>query len=104
MPVQKTCPRCGVTHTKRGPYCSRSCGNVREHTEEDKAIRSVKLTEYNLTPEGAATREKSSRMMSAKRSGEDWEEVGVEEFAVNIPDVTDYVAEYDETWNRAERW
>ena len=42
--------------------------------------------------------------MSAKRSGEDWEEVGVEEFAVNIPDVTDYVAEYDETWNRAERW
>ena len=104
MPVQKTCPRCGVTHTKRGPYCSRSCGNVREHTEEDKAVRSVKLTEYHLTPEGAATREKSSRMMSAKRSGEDWEEVGVEEFAVNIPDVTDYVAEYEETWNRAERW
>jgi hypothetical protein len=77
---------------------------VREHTEEDKAIRSVKLTEYHLTPEGAATREKSSRMISAKNSGKDWEEVGVEDFAVNIPDVTDYVAEYDETWNRAERW
>jgi endogenous inhibitor of DNA gyrase (YacG/DUF329 family) len=104
MPAEKTCPRCGVTHNKRGPYCSRSCGNVREHTEEDKAIRAAKLTEYHLTPEGAATREKSSRIMSAKRKGEDWEEVGVEDFAVNIPDVTDYVADYDDTWQRAEKW
>jgi hypothetical protein len=104
MPALKNCPRCGTEHKKRGPYCSYSCANVRVHTEEDKAIRSAKLTEYHQTPEGAATREKSSRMMSAKRSGEDWEEVGVEDFAVNIPDVTDYAAEYDETWNRAERW
>jgi len=104
MSIQKTCPRCGITHNKRGPYCSRSCGNVREHTEEDKTVRSIKLTEYHQTPEGAATREKSSRIMSAKRKGEDWEEVNVEDFAVNIPDVTDYVAEYDSTWERAERW
>jgi len=104
MPTQKTCPKCGVTHKKRGPYCSRSCGNVREHTEEDKAVRSIKLTEYHLTPEGAATRAKSSRISSAIKRGEDWEEASVEEFAVNIPDVTDYVAEYDETWNRAEKW
>jgi len=104
MPIVKTCSRCGVSHQKRGKYCSRSCGNVRVHTEEDKAIRSTKLFEYHQTPEGAATREKSSRMMTAKRKGEDWEEIGVEDYAVNIPDVTDYVAEYDATWNRAEKW
>ena len=104
MPTLKTCPRCGVQHQKRGPYCSRSCGNVREHTEDDKAVRSQKLTEYHLTPEGAATREKSSRIMSAKRKGEDWEEIGVEDYAVGIPDVTDYAADYDHTWQRAEKW
>lgn len=26
------CPRCGTVHTKQGPYCSRSCGNVRDMT------------------------------------------------------------------------
>ena len=104
MPIQKTCPRCGTTHTKRGEYCSRSCGNVRVHTEEDKQVRRQKLIEYHQTPEGAATREKSARMMSARKKGEDWEEIGVEEYAVNIPDVTDYVAEYDTTWARAEKW
>lgn len=24
------CPRCGTIHTKQGPYCGRSCGNVRD--------------------------------------------------------------------------
>jgi endogenous inhibitor of DNA gyrase (YacG/DUF329 family) len=104
MPIQKTCPRCGVTHQKRGPFCSRSCGNVREHTEDDKAIRAQKLTEYHLTPEGAATREKSSRMMTAKQKGEKWEEINVDDYAVGIPDVTDYSADYDWTWQRAEKW
>jgi hypothetical protein len=104
MPAQKTCPRCNTIHNKRGPYCSRSCGNVREHTEEDKSIRSQKLLEYHQTPEGVATREKSSRIMTAKRKGEDWEEVNVEDYAVNVPDVTDYVADYDDTWQRAEKW
>ena len=104
MPALKTCPRCGIQHKKRGPFCSRSCGNVREHTEDDKAVRSQKLTEYHLTPEGAATREKSSRIMSTKRKGEDWEEVGVDDYAVGIPDVTDYAADYDNTWERAEKW
>ena len=104
MPVQKTCPTCSITHTKRGPYCSRSCGNIRVHSEEDKAIRSQKLTEYHQTPEGAATREKSSRISTAIRKGLDWEEVGVDDYAVGIPDVTDYSADYDDTWQRAEKW
>jgi endogenous inhibitor of DNA gyrase (YacG/DUF329 family) len=104
MPVQKNCPTCKTTHIKRGPYCSRSCGNIRVHSEEDKAIRSQKLTEYHQTPEGAATREKSSRIMTAKRKGEEWEEISSDEFAVGIPDVTDYSADYDDTWQRAEKW
>jgi endogenous inhibitor of DNA gyrase (YacG/DUF329 family) len=104
MPVQKTCPKCGITHTKRGPYCSRSCGNVREHTEEDKKIRSQKLLEYHQTPEGAATRAKAGKYLSAYKKGEEIDMVDVEEFAVNIPDVTDYVSEYDATWERAEKW
>ena len=31
---EKQCPKCGVKHTKRGEYCSRSCGNTRAHTAE----------------------------------------------------------------------
>ena len=104
MPAEKTCPRCGTTHKKRGPYCSMSCGNVRVHSEEDKAIRSQKLLEYHQTPEGAATREKSSRISSAMKKGEEWSSVEIDDYAVNIPDITDYVAEYDYTWQRAEKW
>ena len=33
---EKTCPACGITHKKRGEYCSRSCGNKKKHTEETK--------------------------------------------------------------------
>jgi hypothetical protein len=31
---EKQCPKCGVKHTKRGEFCSRSCGNSRAHTPE----------------------------------------------------------------------
>jgi hypothetical protein len=104
MPKEKICPQCGATHKKRGPYCSMSCGNVRTHSEEDKAVRRKKLIEYHQTPEGAATRAKSAEISSAIRRGEEWQKTEMEDYAVNIPDVTDYVAEYDETWERAEKW
>ena len=104
MPAEKICPRWGVKHTKRGPYCSRSCGNVREHTEADKNARRIAAKKYYETPEGQATAAKSSRMATIMNQGLTWDEVGVEDFAVNIPDVTDYVAEYDDTWQRAEKW
>jgi len=32
----KQCPKCGTIHTKRGEFCSRSCGNSRKQTEEQK--------------------------------------------------------------------
>jgi hypothetical protein len=81
-----------------------SCGNVRTHSEEDKAIRRKKLIEYHQTPEGAATRAKSAEISSAIRRGEEWQKTEMEDYAVDIPDVTDYVAEYDESWERAEKW
>lgn len=34
---EKICPKCGVTHNKRGEFCSRSCGNQRKHKPETKA-------------------------------------------------------------------
>lgn len=33
---EKTCPKCGVKHKKRGEFCSRSCGNTRAHKAETK--------------------------------------------------------------------
>jgi hypothetical protein len=33
---EKICPKCGVTHNKRGVYCSRSCGNQKYHKPETK--------------------------------------------------------------------
>ena len=33
---EKTCPKCGVKHNKRGEYCSRSCGNQKKHSYHTK--------------------------------------------------------------------
>lgn len=33
---EKTCPKCGKTHNKRGEFCSRSCGNSRKQTKEHR--------------------------------------------------------------------
>jgi hypothetical protein len=33
---EKTCPKCGTKHTKRGEFCSRSCGNKKKHSHLTK--------------------------------------------------------------------
>ena len=43
---EKTCPKCLTVHNKRGPYCSRSCGNHRTWTKEQKTIFGEKKREY----------------------------------------------------------
>lgn len=101
---EKECPACGTKHRKKGLFCSRSCGNVREHTEEDKKIRSIKAREYAQTPEGIASAQKARRVLIAVNKGQEFNEVTMDEFAVDIPDVTDYNLEYDSTWQRAEKW
>lgn len=43
---EKECPMCGTKHKKRGQFCSRSCGNKRNHTSETKELLSKKQTEW----------------------------------------------------------
>lgn len=50
---EKTCPRCGTKHTKRGEYCSRSCGNVREWNKEQRQSVSDGLKQWHATSETA---------------------------------------------------
>lgn len=105
MPNQyrlKNCPTCGVEHRKKGPYCSRSCGNGREFTEEQKKNLRVKNREYYQTPEGIATAKK----ISSVNSGEVASGVDIDEWSVDIPDVHD-LRDYDnflEGFDRADKW
>lgn len=100
----KKCPKCGTEHRKRGPFCSRSCGNAREHTAEDKKKRSQKLKEYHQTPEGLATQRKAASILAAYNKGEQIVVVNEEDWAVDIPDVKD-LSDYDiEGFDRAEKW
>lgn len=101
---EKQCPSCGKIHKKRGPYCSRSCGGSRKHTEEDKKKRSIKLKEYYQTPEGITTKKMISAVTTAKNLGKDVEMLTIDEFAVGIPDVKD-LNDYDfDHYDRAEKW
>ncbi len=43
---EKECPKCGTKHTKRGQYCSRSCGNGRVWTDEMREVFRQKQTEF----------------------------------------------------------
>ncbi len=52
---QKKCPRCGVSHCRKGTYCSLSCANVREQPAELREAKSKKLKAYHASPEGRAT-------------------------------------------------
>lgn len=51
---EKTCPKCGVTHNKRGEFCSRSCGNSRTPTEEHRQSVSEAKKEWHRTSDTAA--------------------------------------------------
>lgn len=42
---EKTCPKCFTKHTKRGEFCSRSCGNTRPHKPETKTA--IAITQAN---------------------------------------------------------
>ena len=43
---EKECRKCGVKHNKRGEYCSRSCGNSRPLTAEQKQKIGQKKSEW----------------------------------------------------------
>jgi hypothetical protein len=50
---EKTCPTCGVTHKKRGAYCSRSCGNTRPMSDAQKESIAAAKREWHATSETA---------------------------------------------------
>jgi len=53
----KICPRCGAEHTKRRVYCSRSCGNVRQWTDQQRKNKSIANKKYFFeTDEGELKR------------------------------------------------
>lgn len=51
---EKTCPKCGTKHTKRGEFCSRSCGNSRVQSESHKKAVSDAKKEWHANSEVAA--------------------------------------------------
>ena len=55
---EKTCEQCGVTHKKRGRFCSRACSDVankgREWTDEQKKAVSDGLSKWHATSDTAA--------------------------------------------------
>lgn len=85
---EKTCPTCGISHKKRGPYCSRSCGNHRVHTEETKEILREKTADYFNSPAGLATRKKLSEKATAKNTNTPYEMLSPDDYAIDIPDMS----------------
>lgn len=85
---EKNCPTCGIAHKKRGPYCSRSCGNIREHTQETKEILREKTAEYYNSPEGIATRKKLSEKATAMNTDTPYDMLSPDDYAIDIPDVS----------------
>lgn len=51
---EKTCPKCGDKHNKRGEFCSRSCGNTRKHTEATKRLIGKKKSAWLLSGDDKA--------------------------------------------------
>ena len=88
----KTCPKCGTEHRKRGAFCSQSCANQREASEEKKEKISATVKEYTQTPEGLATAAMVSRLNEKKAIDNEKRRKGEyilqdEDYYVEIPDL-----------------
>jgi hypothetical protein len=82
--IEKICPKCGITHKKRGIFCGYSCANVREQPPELRAQKSAKLLAYHASPEGAATRSIASDFASRLNKNRALERSG--EYVLEDPD------------------
>lgn len=95
---EKNCKFCDKLHRKRGPYCSQSCASTdREPTDTMReAMRKVAI-DYNRTPEAIAKQKQINTPLAA---------MTVDEFAVNIPNVTDLsdYSEFLDGYERGENW
>lgn len=51
---EKTCPKCGTKHNKRGEYCSRSCGNSRPMPKHQRESMSESKKKWHAESDVAA--------------------------------------------------
>ena len=93
----KECPNCGAEHRKRGPYCSRSCGNQRTPTEEHK----TKIADANRRhmASDSPSAEKSKWIITQQKKGHGKTEQVIEQeqdtWTVIAPEDTGYSYEID---------
>ena len=76
---EKTCPKCGKTHRKKGPYCSQSCASIGHKVSEENRQRFMQIVQdYNQSPEGKAnqTRLKANSIL---------QHIYAEDYAIDIP-------------------
>ena len=66
----KPCGRCGKLHQLRGPYCSLSCGNVREYTPELRRKRSEAAAQFMAANPDQAERIQLIRAMQLSTNGD----------------------------------
>ena len=110
---EKTCPHCGTIHRKKGPYCSRSCGNHRTYTVKQRKQKSEKQTAFLKSDNPVA--EQSRWLISevgrfnkmAKKDAtlkdKGWEDYNVIEKLDSLPEIySDSIKE--ETGDRRESW
>ena len=71
---EKECPKCGTKHTKRGEYCSRSCGNSRKQSKAQRESISAAKKEWHATSDIAAV---VAHNYVSKRINGDPEPVGI---------------------------
>lgn len=64
---EKTCPKCGTIHYKRGEFCSRSCGNTRKHTEHTKQKIAVRQTERHANGDDIAEEQRLALAIANER-------------------------------------
>ena len=101
MYKEKVCPNCGITHRKRGEFCSQGChSSYRGQTEETKKKLSQIKRDYDLTPEGIAHNKMLSRIMTNPEDPR----ITIDEFIVDIPTIRD-INDFDlDGYDRAEDW
>jgi len=83
---EKSCPTCGTKHKKKGPYCSRSCGNSRTFTKKQRENISNKLAIHWTSPEAEEQRDRVSALGSLElkklhnKADEDLQQMKLDDF------------------------
>jgi len=86
---EKECPKCGITHRKRGKHCGAACASAsRTATPETKEKIAESMREFYQTPEGIAAASIYNRRVNAYRNNDELPPTA-DEYAVGIPTIYD---------------